>query len=110
MPLDTSGIVAALQKDPTLDEVILEFLAEWRSSRAVHRASRALSWLEVVFPKRVLNEEIGDALEVISRIARDPRSSHRAVKIALKVVTTTFWVVVNSVRVISSSLFGKKVE
>jgi hypothetical protein len=83
--------------------------AQARSIRAA-QARQVFDWLEVVFPRRVTSEEIGDALETIHGLATDPACSRPGLKIAVKTVTTIFWVVLNSIRLISSSILGKKAE
>jgi hypothetical protein len=80
------------------------------SSILVQRATRPFNWLERMFPRRVLTEEIGDALEIINNIANDPDCHRPKLKIMIKVVTTTFWVMLNSIRLLCSSVLGKKAD
>ena len=102
--VDTGNICAV---DESLDAAIFEELAEARAAISVVRARCSLDWLELFFPKRVIDEEVGDALEVIDKIVADPECSKRSLKIFLKVVTTIFWVAVNSVR-FARSKFSEK--
>jgi hypothetical protein len=83
---------------------------EYSVSVKAAQARQVFDWLEVVFPRRVTSEEIGDALEIIHGLATDPECSRPGLKIAVKTVTTIFWVVLNSIRLISSSILGKKAE
>lgn len=80
------------------------------TSRPFMRARAIFGWLEVFFPKRVVSEEIGDALEMISRLESEPVCPHRHIKINFKIATTVCWVIVNSVRLITSSILGKKAD
>jgi Fe2+ transport system protein B len=60
----------------------------------IERASKALELLEALVPRRIANEEIGDAQEFIHRMA----SAHRpGWMIYLKVVTTYFWILTHAV-------------
>jgi hypothetical protein len=80
------------------------------SRRASKNAETAMAWLEVIFPKRVASEEIGDALELIHRLESDPACRHRDAKIYVKVVSTVLCLLVNSVRYVASSMIGKNAE
>ncbi|MFP2905950.1 hypothetical protein ACLESD_13010 [Pyxidicoccus sp. 3LFB2] len=62
-------------------------------ARSLHRATSALDFLGTLVPKRIANEEIGDALEQIHAMvkARRPRWF-----ITIKVSTTFFWVAVHT--------------
>ncbi|WP_224361085.1 hypothetical protein [Hyalangium versicolor] len=62
-------------------------------SRTVERATYFLDLLSMVVPKRIANEEIGDAVELIHRMAKVRRPKWF---IALKVATTYFWVGVHT--------------
>ena len=61
--------------------------------RVVRKAACALDFLSAIVPKRIANEEIGDALEQIHAMAtaRRPRWF-----IYVKVATTFFWVAVHT--------------
>jgi hypothetical protein len=93
--------------------VFLQSRARQRGLRrelAAARSATVFAWLEVLFPPRVTREEIGDALELIHRIATDPTCRRPHAMIYAKMVSTVFWVVVNSLRQIISSVLGKKSE
>jgi hypothetical protein len=101
---DVNALFAAQQ-------ALIDVVAEEHSAfRRAAQARQVFDWLEVVFPRRVTSEEIGDALEIIHGLATDPECSRPGLKIAVKTVTTIFWVVLNSIRLISSSILGKKAE
>lgn len=78
-----------------------------KPTSAVAHAESILTWFEAIFSKRVRGEEIGDALELIHRF--EGRRLARAL-ICTKVVTTVFWLIINSIRECASSLLGKKAE
>ena len=81
-----------------------------RRMKALQRAANALDWIELIFPRRIANEEIGDAREIMARIAADSSCSNPSLKMGVKALTTVFWVVVNSIRLIRSSWLGKRAE
>jgi hypothetical protein len=56
-------------------------------------------------PKRLADEEIGDALESIARLARERRPKWQ---IYLKAASAAFFVLLNALHEVSSSLLGKK--
>jgi hypothetical protein len=58
-------------------------------------------------PRRVVNEELGDALEQIHQLQRDGEPRWR---IYLKMCSAIFWVGVNIAREISSVFWGKPPE
>lgn len=62
-------------------------------TRTVARAEQSLDLLSALVPRRIANEEIGDALEVIQGMAKARRPRWF---IALKVATTFFWVGVHT--------------
>ena len=88
--------------DVATGEVDVEFFTVSRRAEAV------LSWCEAIFPKRVAEEEIGDALELINRWQCDPTCGHVNAKIAVKVVSTVFVLVLNSIRFLVSSIKGSE--
>jgi hypothetical protein len=59
-------------------------------------------------PKRLRDEEIGDAMEVINKIAADQTCPNRGRKIVLKLITAYFWLLVNSAREVFGAFRGKK--
>ncbi len=73
------------------------------SPTTLRRASNVLEYLTAFVPKRVADEEIGDALESIHRNANLGRRY-----VWIKVVSTIVWVVVNAVREMASAILGKK--
>jgi len=70
-------------------------------------ASRWFQFLELLLPQRIRDEEIGDALEEIAALVE--RSAGRW-QIRLKIASTTFWLLINAVREVSSAVRGKKSE
>jgi hypothetical protein len=83
-------------------------LKEAAPSRAATRAAAVFAAFELVLPKRLRSEEIGDAVEIVNRIAVAPTCPHRGLKIAVKVASTIVWLLVNSVREVMSAVWGKK--
>ena len=74
---------------------------------AVVQPKRALALLDLaslLAPKRVREEEIGDALEDIHRRLSQGQP---AWKIYLRVASTLFWVAINSLREITGALLGR---
>jgi hypothetical protein len=61
---------------------------------ALERAKQAFELLEAFVPKRICNEEIGDAMEVIHRMVYHGRPRWM---VRLKVATTYFWVITHAV-------------
>ncbi len=83
-------------------------MAELTVIRASYTAG-ARHWLrfvEVLVPARLRQEELGDAFEVINRLAREAEPGWRWL-VAAKVVTTFFWVIVNAVRDVAAGLRGR---
>ncbi len=72
---------------------------------AESRVARGFDFIELLVPKRVAAEEIGDAMELIARLLRE---GGPAWQIYLKAITTAFFVLLNGVREVTSSLLGKK--
>jgi hypothetical protein len=69
------------------------------------QAGRAFRWLAILTPKRVWNEDVGDALETIEVMKRSGCSRHQ---IRMKIVSTYFWVMVAVVRELIAALTGRK--
>jgi hypothetical protein len=61
--------------------------------RVIDQASKALDLLEALVPRRIANEEIGDAQEYIHRMVKAHRPRWM---IYLKVGTTYFWILTHS--------------
>lgn len=74
-------------------------------SEHVPRATRTFSWLAAIAPRRVWQEETGDALEVIAAMEKAGCS---AFKIRLKIWSTIFWVLLNGMRELVAALAGRK--
>jgi hypothetical protein len=74
-------------------------------SGILSRVAQGFDLLQLVVPKRIADEEIGDALELIDRLARERRPKWR---IYLKAASAVFFVLLNAIREVSSSLLGKK--
>lgn len=75
-----------------------ERLAVVRKERAARRADVFFGWIEVIVPRRLANEQIGDALEKIHGWENDPRCKHVPARIYLKMVTTAVWVFADAFR------------
>lgn len=74
-------------------------------SVALGRSKVGLELMELVLPKRLAMEDLGDAMEQIARLVqrREP-----IWKIYLKTASTMFWLAVKALREIISALPGKK--
>jgi hypothetical protein len=77
----------------------------YQTARATTTAIRILTWCEALLPKRLRDEDLGDALEDLARFARQGRS--RA-QILAKALTTVLVLFVNGVREITAALTGRK--
>ena len=69
------------------------------------KAERTFAWLAILAPRRVWQEETGDALETIAAMEAAGSS---AFKIRLKVWSTILWVLLNGVREFIAGLTGRK--
>lgn len=78
-----------------LTPVRVQLAREAEFARALTFASRALGFVELLVPKRIANEELGDAAETILRLVEQRRPQWQ---VYLKVVTTIFWVLFNAFR------------
>jgi hypothetical protein len=112
--LEKQGLMVVAPKiDPSMRPFVkmlqAEMMGEVRMALAVERSQSWFEWLEMFVPKR-LSEDIGDALEVINRIASDPDCLHPRAMIWAKCISTTFWVFINLIRYVTSSVLGKKAE
>jgi hypothetical protein len=79
-----------------------------RRSATIRGAQSALSWLEVVVPRRIVLEEVLGALDQIRGWACDPACTHLKIRVVLKVATTFFWSLWNTARFKMSG--GEKTE
>jgi hypothetical protein len=70
-------------------------------------AVKALGNIPSWVPRRICEEQIGDALEQIHRFARDAAPGWEK-QVLRKVRTTKFWVLVNAIREVVSAVLGKK--
>lgn len=68
-----------------------------KSSR-IPRSRRALELLQVLVPKRIADEEVGDALEVISTLIAGQPSRWTRVLVWVKVATTYLWTIFHALR------------
>jgi hypothetical protein len=78
-----------------------------RSNGHVQRAERWLSLIELLVPRRLRQEEIGDAREIIRRLAAEGHPGWQRC-VTVKVISTSFWVLVNAVRDLAAGIFGQK--
>lgn len=77
------------------------------AQRTMLHVDRTFRFVSLLVPKRLANEEIGDALEVITEhFKRSPKRW----PVYLKLVTTIFWIAVNTIRYLLASLKGSKAE
>ncbi len=72
---------------------------------ATEGAERVFGWLELMIPRRIADEQLGDALEVVHQLVRAgrPRSHIRA-----KIAATVFWVLIHSIGAVVSGVTGRK--
>jgi hypothetical protein len=111
MLLDTSAIVRDLRASSSqyvvylgssvvLDaKVVLDELL--KQSNARRRAARIFAWVEAALPKRMRNEQLGDALEEINTAGRN------SAWIQMKIATTLFWLAINAIGEIMSVPWGR---
>lgn len=76
-----------------------------KQKRLTSRAADTFSWLAILAPRRVWQEETGDALEIIAAMEVAGCS---AFKIKLKVWSTILWVLLNGLREFVAGLTGRK--
>jgi hypothetical protein len=69
------------------------------------RICGVFGFIELVLPKRIREEDLGDALEDINRLEREGASRWR---LWLKCGSTIVWVGLNAFREVSSAMWGKK--
>lgn len=70
----------------------------------IRRSINVLDSLSLLVPRRLAEEEIGDALERVRNLVRLGRPRWH---VWLKVATTVFWVCLNSLREITSAVRGR---
>lgn len=74
-------------------------------SVALGRSKVGLELMELVLPKRLAMEDLGDAMEQIARLVQRREPTW---KVYLKTASTMFWLAVKALREIISALPGKK--
>lgn len=77
---------------------------ERRYASAVRLATSWFGAIDALVPKRIADEEIGDALEQIAQFVKDGRPPWQ---VYAKFATSAFWVLVHALGDISSLLRGK---
>lgn len=77
-------------------------------AKAIRAVETGFRWIEYLLPKRIRNEEVGDAAEDIQWILRDPNCPNVRKAIWSKIVSTWFWLAVHAVGRISAAILGKK--
>lgn len=91
--------LAAIRKaNPWIEE-----MSVYRSvpaQRAMLSATRVFGFAEMLFNKRITNEELGDALE---SIAKHLKGSNPVWWAYIKLITTMFWLTVNAVKEVKSA-------
>jgi hypothetical protein len=98
--------VALFVRTTLLDPEEVEMVQRDRTlTRAAARVTRVFNFIELLVPRRLADEEIGDAMELIDRLALAgcPRW-----QIYLKAASAVLFVLLNAVREVSSSVLGKK--
>jgi hypothetical protein len=65
-------------------------------------------WVSVFLPKRIVKEDVGDALERIAEWRERHQGNWLRAMIVLKIVSTLFFLTINTVREIASALWGGK--
>lgn len=89
-----------------LDLVVhVEDVTPEKPARSVTTAQGVFTWLAILAPRRVWQEEAGDALEVIAAMER---AEYSAFKIRLKILSTIVWVLLNGLRELIAGLTGRK--
>ena len=78
--------------------------------RAARAAESAFRWVGILLPKRIRDEEIGDALEDINRILRDPTCPNVLKAVRWKIASTWFWLAVHALGRIGAAIRGRKAE
>jgi hypothetical protein len=81
-----------------------------RHEQATKRAQSVLGWLEVIVPRRLNKEDVGDAMEQITAWASDPTCRQVRTKIAIKVASAIVFAGLNTFRYLVASLTGKKTD
>ena len=67
----------------------------------------SLRWIEALVPKRIRNEEIGDALQDLHDMITDPNRRHVRWAVRWKIVSTWFWLLWHAVGRISAAIRGR---
>lgn len=70
----------------------------------LERIGKVFSIAETLVPKRIANEQLGDALEQIHRYVAEGRPKWYAY---IKAISSLFWLMIHAIGEISSSLQGK---
>ena len=69
------------------------------------RPARTFSWLAILTPRRIWNEDVGDALETIEAMRRAKCSK---LQVQAKIISTYFWVLIAAIRELIAALTGRK--
>lgn len=116
-PLDRNGRPKMFRGTVHADEKLLARLRHYVAAKQRHghafsqskpqrvNAARAFAWFAILAPRRVWQEETGDALETIAAMEAAGCS---AFKIRLKVWSTILWVMLNGLRETVAALTGRK--
>jgi hypothetical protein len=96
-----------LRRDNSSRVVGVERLTPRCSRDVVNQAVNALGRIPTWVPRRICEEEIGDALEQIHRFAREAAPGWEQ-QVRRKVMSTKFWVLVHAIREVVSAALGKK--
>ena len=104
-------VEATIDVEPKLEPAELELerveTAELRTVTQpdMARVSRAFSWLAALTPKRIWDEDVGDAIETIYAMERAGCSRFM---IRLKITSAWFWVLIAVIRELLAALTGRK--
>jgi hypothetical protein len=106
---DGKGVVTVtVNYDAWLDIVtaLERETAKLRGARSLRAVDTVFTLISAVLPSRICRDEIGDAMEMINRYVQEGRSPWI---VRLKVVTTIFWLLVNTVREVAASFLKLKI-
>jgi len=71
-------------------------------------AEGVFAFLAHLAPRRIMTEEVGDAMEVIHATRSKVGGRKGRWLVRIKIVTTVLWVILNGVREVMAALLGKK--
>ncbi len=75
--------------------------------KAIAQVRSSFRWIGILLPKRIRDEEIGDALEDLHRIINDPNSPNIRRAVRWKIISTWFWLAWRVVTRVSAAIRGR---